>query len=87
MFNGLLRAVGLLCGFLFADHSVAVSVPHVLVCRVSAVDWRDAVGPCLGAGDSAVAVVVVEVQGGSVSGGAGSGIPLWAALEPSCPFR
>ena len=50
-------------GLLFADHAVAVRVAHVLIGWVSAVDGSDAVGAGLGAGDSAVPVVVVQGQG------------------------
>ena len=48
---------------LLTHHAIAVPVIHVDVCRMTGVDGGDAVLACLGAGDAAVAVVVIALEG------------------------
>ena len=48
---------------LFADDTVAVPVPHEAIGRMAARYRRDAVAPGLAAGNSAIAVVVVQFEG------------------------
>ena len=49
--------------WLFTHDAVSVGVPHVLVSRVFAVDWRYTVGPGFAASDPAVVIVVVQGEG------------------------
>ena len=44
----------------FAHHAVAVCVPHVLIGGMAAPYWRYSVVPGLGAGDSSVAIIVIQ---------------------------
>ena len=52
---------------LLTHHAIAVPVIHVDVCGMSGVDGGDAVPACLGAGDAAVAVVVIALEGTGTS--------------------
>ena len=44
----------------FADYPVPVRVSHILVCRMIAANWRNAILPRLCAGDSSVSVGVIQ---------------------------
>ena len=74
---------------LFAHDAVSVGVVHVLIRGMPAVDWRDAVGTGLRAGDAAVAVVVSLGQGvhvgtraGGCAGAARVGVAVAVAEVP-----
>ena len=49
-------------GDLLEKHAVAVTIAHEGIGRMAALHRRDAVAPCLGTGDPAVAVVVPEAE-------------------------
>ena len=52
---------------LLTHHAIAVPVIHVDVCRMTGVDGDNAMPARLGAGDAAVAVVVIALEGTVVS--------------------
>ena len=52
---------------LFTHHAIAVPIIHVDVCGMTGVDGGNAMPACLRAGDAAVAVVVIELEGAATS--------------------
>ena len=58
---------------LFTHHAIAVPVIHVDVCGMTGVDGGNAMPACLRAGDAAVAVVVIELEGTATSLTGGNG--------------